>query len=160
MKLSENPILLNVIVDGYHSPVNTLHPEKELKRTAVFFWMIFAFAIIGSILEGIQISIGFSIGQIVLSINVLIVALYGVSAYNIGKGRPWAYYLGFSVFSLMTLLNLLTIAFSGWLLIIAFLFRIGFQVIISINMKHAINAGKHQRFGTLGKRQSEELLDA
>ena len=31
LKLSEKPVMLDVIVDGYHSPVNVSHPVRELK---------------------------------------------------------------------------------------------------------------------------------
>lgn len=36
LKLSEKPVTLDVIVDGYHSPVNVSHPVKELKRTGTY----------------------------------------------------------------------------------------------------------------------------
>jgi hypothetical protein len=158
LKLSEKPIMLNVIIDGYHSPVNVSHPVKELKKTAVFFWMIFTFALIASLMEGIYLSTVLTAEVIVTLINFVILTVYGLAAVFIRKGKPWAYYMGFSMFALMYALSLLN--FLGPIsipLAIVFLFRTGFLVVLIINMKHANSAIKHQRYGLYS---DAELLDS
>lgn len=149
LKLSEKPITLDVIIDGYHSPVNVSHPVKELKKTAVFFWMIFIFAVIATLMEGIYLSAELSIEVIVTLINFVVVTVYCISAVFIRKGKPWAFYMGFSMFALMFAFSLL--GFLGPLSIlgiIVFLFRTGFLVVLILNMKHANAAIKHQRYGS------------
>ncbi|MDH4474754.1 MAG: hypothetical protein QE487_19270 [Fluviicola sp.] len=158
LKLSEKPIMLNVIIDGYHSPVNVSHPAKELKKTAVFFWMILTFAVIASLMEGVYLSTELSAEVIVTLINFVIVTVYFLSAVFIRSGKPWAYYMGFSMFGLMYALSL--ISFLGPVtifLIIVFLFRTGFLVVLILNMKHANSAIKHQRYGSYS---DAELLDS
>lgn len=156
LKLSENPITLDVIVDGYHSPVNVSHPKKELKRSAMFFWIVAVFAIVGSLFEGMQYGIG-SIGQIVISINLFIVAVYITSAIGVGKSQPWAYFLGFGMFSFMTLLALLMLLAGNFFTIIIFVIRSIILYFIITNMKYATAVIRHNKYS---KGQSEEhLLD-
>ncbi|MES2557890.1 MAG: hypothetical protein V4604_17175 [Bacteroidota bacterium] len=158
LKLSEKPIMLNVVIDGYHSPVNISHPVKELKKTAVFFWMIFTFSVIASLMEGVYLSTVLSVEVIVTLINFAIITTYCLSAVFVRKGKPWAYYMGFSLFVLLYAFSLL--GFLGpvpILLMIIFLFRTGFLVVLILNMKHANSAIKHQRYGSF---KDAGLLDA
>jgi hypothetical protein len=50
VQLSRNPYFLNVLVDGYHSPVNTLHPLKTFPYRR--FWLIVPTIIYLGILYG------------------------------------------------------------------------------------------------------------
>lgn len=150
--------MLNVIIDGYHSPVNISHPVKELKKTAVFFWMIFTFAVIASLMEGIHLSNVLSAEVIVTLINLVVITVYCLSAVFVRKGKPWAYYMGFSLFCLLYLFSLLGfLAPLSILFLIIFLFRTGFLVVLILNMKHANSAIKHQRYGSF---KDAGLLDA
>jgi len=155
-KLSEKPIKLDLIIDGYHSPVNGSHPAKELKKTAVFFWMMFTFSLIASLMEGIYISNEFTENSILTVINLFIVGSYCIAAVFVAKSQPWAYYLGFSVFSFVYLVSLLVLLHLTIPRIIVFFFRTGFLVVFIINLKHAIQTQKHAKYGKI---LSDDLLD-
>jgi hypothetical protein len=161
LKLSEKPMILDVIIDGYHSPVNQMHPKKQLARLSAFFWIIMTFAVIGALLEGL--SLGFamdmSVGTIVTAINILIITAYIIAAIFVGKGQAWGYYMGFSVFSLLTVLTIISVLatnMSGAILI-GLLIRFAFLGVLIYNMKTANSALKHARFG---KNMNDQLLDA
>lgn len=160
LKLSEKPILLDVIVDGYHSPVNVSHPIRELKGTATFFWIIAAFSIIAG---GIEIGImsDWNLGfKITVILNMSILVAYIVSAVYISKGKVWAYYLGFTVFAFSTLLELVILyqgLFIGWLLYMFELFRFAALGVLIYNFKIALAVRKHARYG---KSQMPDLLDS
>lgn len=155
-KLSEKPIMMDLIIDGYHSPVNGSHPKKELKKTAVFFWMMFTFSLIASLMDGVYISTDFSQNSILTLINLFIVGSYCIAAVFVAKSQPWAYYYGFSVFVFVYLISLLLLLNLSIFSSIVFLFRTGFLVVFIINMKHAIQTQKHAKYG---KFISEDLLD-
>jgi hypothetical protein len=147
LKLSEKPVTLDVIVDRYHSPVNVSHPFKELKKSAVFFWMITAFAIVGALLDGMSIGIG-GLGQVVVSFNVILIGLYITSSICVSKGMAWAFYMGFCLYCLITFFSLLTLPVSGVFGIVGFLIRILMVVFLSINMKYANQTLRHKKFDT------------
>lgn len=159
LKLSEKPVMLDVIVDGFHSPVNVSHPMKELKKTSTFFWLIAVFSFIAGALEvGICSDIP-PLMLIVLVIDLIVFATYVLSAVFVSKGKSWAFYLGFSMFSLFTLLTLL-ILFSGAVGgIVQYMFmalRFGAAIVLIINLKTAISATKHLKYKAA---ISEDLLD-
>jgi hypothetical protein len=158
LKLSDKPMMLDVIVDGYHSPVNQMHPKKQLAKLSAIFWIIVTFAVIGAILEGVTIGLDMSIGVIITMINILIIAVYVISAVFVSKGQPWAYYVGFGVYALLTALLLLTVlATASGATLFGLLIRFAFLGVLIYNMKTANSALKHARFG---KNTNDELLDA
>jgi hypothetical protein len=159
LKLSENPILLDVIVDGYHSPVNVSHPHKELKKTSTFFWIIATLSLIaGSFEIGVMSDWDFGL-RIAMIVNIPIFASYIVSAIFIYKGKIWAYYFGFSVFAFSTFLGILLLygeIYIGWLWYLFQLFRFAALAVLIYNLKTANSARKHARHGMI---QSDDLLD-
>lgn len=157
LKLSEKPVVLDLIVDGYHSPVNVSHPAKQLKSASTYFWMIAALAIIGSLLEGVNIGFGSGIGLIISSLNFLTVALYIISAVFVSRSQPWAYWLGFCVFCFWTLIALMLVPLGGFLDVIIMLIRLVFLYFLITNIKHAAGTAKHRRFGS---KFDEKLLDS
>lgn len=160
LKLSEKPVMLNVIIDGYHSPVNVSHPVKELKKIATLIWLLAVFSFIAGAFEiGVFNGAGALQGVIIL-INALILITYIVSAVFISRGKPWAYYLGFSVFTFFTLTTLLILLGGlmwGYLLYIFQAFRIAALGVLIFNLKTANAARKHQRYGSFN---DAELLDS
>lgn len=160
LKLSEKPITLDVIVDGYHSPVNVSHPVKELKKTATFFWIIAVFAFIAGAIEVGLFSGWKEIAAVLFLVNLVIFLCYLFAAIFVGKGHIWAYYLGLSVFAFSTLVTLIAL-FSGvvWgtLLYLMLFIRLGTLGVLLYNLKTAISAGKHKRFKEV---HVDELLDS
>nr|WP_294859763.1 hypothetical protein [uncultured Fluviicola sp.] len=161
LKLSEKPVTLDVVVDGYHSPVNVSHPVKELKRTNTYFWIISVLAFIAGSIEVGAFSEWTEMQIVVLGINLVVFASYILSAVFIGQGKPWAFYLGFSVFSFCTLISLLALMGGliwGFLIYIFMVVRIGGEIVLIMNLKTANSAVKHLKY----KESSfdEQLLDS
>lgn len=157
LKLSESPMMLDVIIDGYHSPANVSHPSKELKKTATYFWIITVFAFLMSIGEGMLFGLN-PIGGIVIGIDLLVVAAYVVALIYVRKGKPWAYFMGVSVFTVMFLLSLFSLLIPNLVGIIGFVLRVLFLVLLLTNMKYAVAAQKHLRYGT--QEGNVDLLDS
>lgn len=160
LKLSEKPVMLNVIIDGYHSPVNVSHPVKELKKTGTFFWILAVLSIIAGSFEASVFRDTGDLQLIVWTINGSVVISYMVSAFFVGRGKAWAFYLGFSVFAFFTLFTLLILLGGimwGLLLYMFEVFRfVGLGLMIN-NLKTANAARKHQRYGSFN---DAELLDS
>lgn len=147
LKLSSGkPITLDIIIDDYHCVNNTSHPAKQLKSASAYFWMIGVFAVVVSLLEGIQLSNVLSLNVIVSVLNILTIASYFVAAVCTSKSQPWAFYLGFSVFSFWTLLGLLTILSGSFLFIIGYLVRLVVLYFLITNIKYAVGTAKHNKF--------------
>ncbi len=160
LKLSEKPITLDIIIDRYHSPINVSHPVKELKRLATYFWLIAVMSFVAGALEiGVVIEFPKALA-IVAIINVTVFVTYIISALFTGRGKPWAYLLGYILFAFFTLLTLLIIllgAAEGILLYIFQTIRVGALVVLSINLKTAIDARKHLRYSSI---EMDDLLDS
>lgn len=161
LKLSEKPITLDVVVDGYHSPVNVSHPVKELKRTGTYFWILAVLAFIAGAIEVGTFSLWVDVQLVVLGINLVILGCYILCAVFVGRGKPWAFYLGFSVFSFCTLISLLTLIsgfLSGTLLYIFMVVRIGGEIVLAMNLKTANSAVRHLKYKAPSF--DEQLLDS
>ena len=158
LRFSERPMLLDVIIDGYHSFGNQSHPVKELKKMAAIFWIIAIFAVIASLLEGITISPDRPLATIVTFFNLLVTASYFIAAVLVGKGKPSGYIMGFCVFALMYLLFVVAAGIGGgnFSVITAFIIRSLVLGVLIYNLKTAIAARKHARYAVP---QHEELLD-
>ena len=160
LKLSEKPITLDVIVNGFHSPVNVSHPVKELKKSSSFFWIISAMSFIAGAIEiGMVSQLGFLLG-IVLIINTVIFITYILAAVFVSKGKPWAFFLGTAVFGLFTLLNLWFILggfVQGFLTYTFEVFRLAVFGILLYNLKTAISVRKHNAYL---KSWNSDLLDS
>lgn len=149
LKLSEKPVTLDVIVDGYHSPVNVSHPVKELKTMSMYFYTIIAFALVAGFVE-IGIFQDWPEALLVaVGVNVVVFILYLISVLFVREGKPWAYYLGFCVFSFCTLISLwLLLSGMVWafMLWVFMAIRFGGMVLLIINLKTANAAAKHLRY--------------
>ncbi len=160
LKLSQSPVMLDVIVDGLHSPVNVSHPVKELKKTATYFWIITAFAFIVGAYEIALVRDELTLLPIVLTINFVVFITYVASGILVGKGIPFGFYLGFGMFSFVTLLFLLLLIDGfiwGLFFYIFQAIRIGGLIALATNMKTAIQASKHRRYK---EATSDSLLDS
>ena len=158
LKFSERPMMLDLIIDGYHSPVNGMHPVKELKRTAPVFWIITVFALLVALMEGMYVSMDMAALTIVTSLNVLIVAAYVISAIFVGKGKAWAYIMGFCVFSALFLFFLLTLLLriNMWS-VLSFIIRSAILGVLIYNMRTAVAVIRHSKYAS---RSYNDLLDS
>lgn len=157
LRLSEKPVMLDLIIDGYHSPVNQSHPRKEIKGTSTFFWIISVLSLVVGLVEVGSLTGSPGIIQgIVLAVNLTFVAIYIVAAIFVSKGQVWAYYMGFILFCLLFLLNLPFTNFSLFG-IIFFLMRAAALGVLIYNLKTVISVQKHAKYG---RYTNEELLDS
>jgi hypothetical protein len=159
LKLSAKPITLDVIIDGYHCVNNISHPAKQLKGASTFFWIIAVFALIGAFMEGVQLSDTLTLGMIVTAINLLTVTAYILAAVFTNMSKPWAFYLGFSVFCFWTLLTLLTLPALSFIFIVAFIFRLLILYLLITNIKHAVNTSRHNKFSQPAM-TGDDILDS
>ena len=144
LKLSKEPILLNIVVEGYHCINNVSHPAKELKGASIYFWIIAVFAFVATLIEGFSIGVN-SLKTIITTINLLVVAAYIIAAVFTSKSRPWAFYLGFSTYSFFTLLSVLILLKGNLIMFIGFGIRLVFLYFLITNIKHAVATTKHNR---------------
>lgn len=158
LSLSIKPITLDVIIDGYHCVNNFSHPARQLKGASAFFWMIALFAVVSSVWEGWQLRHILALNLIVSVINILTVAAYILAAIYTNKSKPWAFYMGFSVFSFWTLAGLLTILSVNFFFAIAFIVRLVILYFLITNIKYAVGTTKHNKFLSKGF-SSDDLLD-
>jgi uncharacterized membrane protein len=155
LKLSEDPIALDIIIDGIHCRSNISHPKKQLQKTSFFFWVIAVGALVFGALEVAWTGPN-RIGIIVGIINGSVVVLYIVAAIFVSKGKPWAFYLGFSCFSLFTLLYLFTME-SGFFETIIIVIRILFLYFLISNLRHAFQTVRHNAYEQTT--ESTDLID-
>jgi hypothetical protein len=159
LKLSTKPITLDLIIDGYHCVNNVSHPSKQLKGASTFFTIIAVFAVLSSLLDGIYLGFDLSIASIVTLINFSAIVLYIVASVYTNKSKPWAFYLGFSVFSFWTLIALITVLSGNFVIILAFIIRLVFLYFLITNIKYAMGTVKHNKFHQPAS-EGNDLLDA
>ena len=112
---TRKPIVLEVSVDGTsYLPENSRNDREGFAGLATLFWVIFGFGTIASIIGyslfgGIYNS---SLFIASLSIDLVILASYVVTAIYLNKRQGWAYFLGVSTFIISTLLYFLSYANS------------------------------------------------
>jgi hypothetical protein len=157
LKLSETPIMLNLIIDGFHSPVNTMHPEKVFKKSSMFFWMLVTGVVLLLFIDGA--SINFKNGSVTIEgyLNFIFLGIYIASAILVSKGKVWGFYMGFGAFALTSLFALLTVFFLGFMGFIALVLRAIIMYFIVSNFKNANGALKHRKYRTS---TSVDLLDS
>lgn len=157
LKLSETPIMLNLIIDGFHSPVNTMHPEKMFKKSAMFFWLLVTGVVLLIFIDGA--SINFKNGSVSIDgiINFIYLGIYITSAILVSKGKVWGFYMGFGAFALSSLLALLMAFFLGFMAVLALVLRAIIMYFIVTNFKNANGALKHRQYRS---NTSVDLLDS
>lgn len=159
LKLAEKPVVLDVIVDGYHCVNNVSHPVKQLQSASTYFWIIAVFAVIVSLIEGIYLGDSLTVQTITTIVNGITIAIYFIAAVFTGKSQPWAFYLGFSMFSFWTLLGLITLFSGGILFLIGYIIRLTLLYFLITNIKYAVAVSKHRKFNRGGAVYNDELLD-
>lgn len=156
IKLGGEPLRLNVLVDGLHSPANSMHPKFEVKGIASYFWILFGAGLLLSVLSGIQINFNNPVALITTFLDFLILVGYLLAAILLPKGKPGAFYLGFIPFCFTSLLSLLMALRGGFLPILVLVVRSIFVVILIKSIKPVLSLSRHNRYGTF---TNVELLD-
>lgn len=158
LSFSERPMMVNVVVDGYHSPINNSHPAKELKPLNRFFYLLAFFVLVSF---GINTYLYDSAVLWFLSIlDLFAFSAYIVTAIFLGKGKGWAYFIGMPVFALFTLffiyISLVPLAFYELTTIIKLIIRLAVLGVLLWHWKTATSAIRHARFNSF---TGDDLLD-
>jgi hypothetical protein len=108
LKFSENPIALDLIFNGLHSSVNNSHPIKKIKSIKNYFYMFGSLALFFSVLMSFMYNSKISLIFFAIT-EIPFIVVYFLCAFYSNKGKAWAVYLGFIVFSFFTLTSLISI---------------------------------------------------
>lgn len=158
LKLSERPFNLDIIVNNFHCINNKSHPKKQLKFASTYFWMLLFFALIAAFVEGAQYAEFPVIGTVLNTMNVITILLYVVAAIFTAKSKPWAFYLGFSVFAFWTFIATFTVFLGSFIDVFIYAIRLAFLYFLITNIKHAVGVRRHIQFDKPLKK-NPELLD-
>ena len=114
----DKPMRLHVEIDGerYYVAEESKKMEAEfLGSIATIFWVLFGFGAIGSFILIYQAWVFIGIPRVLLTvaIDVGVVAIYGVTAFLIARRVTWIYFVGTSVFGILTLTSLWTSINAG-----------------------------------------------
>ncbi len=164
-KFAKEKMVLNVLVDGLHSPINKDHPINRVKTFPTFIWIIFAgtcITFIAELLSAIKIPYLLVIlfGPVFCG---LAAAVYCVAAIHLKKGKSWAFWLAFGLFSLRLIL-LVYLYISGVLsanglgIFISLLLRFSFLLSFLLAIPHVLNYMKHEKYRK-HENGNDELLD-
>lgn len=149
VKLSEKPIMLNIIVNDFHSPINSMHPRIVIKSMSAFFYILTALGFIASAFDAMVYS-GLGAVSVIIDLYLLATVLIClISAITISRGVKYAFFLGFSNFCASFLLEsfvLFTGIVQGWILWVFVVFRIIMLIFLLTNIKLAISHLKHHKF--------------
>lgn len=151
LTFSEKPMAIDVVIDGFHSPVNFSHPSKVLKLSARTLWYIFGLAVIGTLINAGTSRLMTPANQIQFLFDVVFTVAYLIAAINTGKSKTWGYFLGMSVFTFSTIIYIAAIVLLGGLSFVTFisiLLRISFVIYLMLYIRKAINARKHEKYAT------------
>jgi hypothetical protein len=160
LKLSEHPLALNLIVAGFHSPVNASYPTYELKVAARIFWVLASLSIIIGLANGIIASLWAGSLSGTNFLNLVAMLIYTISATMTERGKPWAFYLG-AGFHLLLMLILLLMFIFGSNIIVLFLavFQLIVVVFLSSYLKNANEAHRHRKFEGRGSKLVDKIYD-
>lgn len=158
LKFSEEPMMIDVIVDGYHSPVNVSHPSRVLAGISKAFWTIFNLMFFFTLMELAMLGLDNPIGKVELVVNVAFLATYLIAHLKLEKGSYMAFYIGFFAMLISSVLYGFRIVFYGFnfLEIIMLSIRIAIILYLLTYLKVAKNAVKHHQYKTF---EDEDLLD-
>ncbi|MFN5982723.1 MAG: hypothetical protein ACK46Y_12270 [Fluviicola sp.] len=162
VKLSEKPIMMNIIVNDFHSPINSMHPRIVIKSMSTFFYILTALGFVSSAFDAMIYK---ELGIVSIIIDFYLLAtflIYLISAITISRGAKYAFFMGFTNFCVSFLLEsfvLLTGLVEGWLLWVFFVFRIIMLIFLLTNIKLALSHLKHLKFSYNAGDESN-LLDS
>ncbi len=161
LKLSEHPIALDLIVAGFHSPVNASYPTYELKVAARIFWVLASLSIVIGLSYGIlELTFTGAISTTMI-LNLVAIFTYSTSAIFIQIGHAWAYYFGVGFHVLFTLTLLFRIIFFDSNLGILYIvfFQLIVLIILSSYLKNASDAHRHRKFEGGGWKFLDKIYD-
>ncbi len=125
-KFAKEKLVANLIIDGYHSPINKDHPRTKLVNQSTFFWTLMGFTCISFLIELVG-AIKFPHPLVLLLGPVFAgaaVAAYTITAVQLRKLHSSYFWLGFGMFSVRVLF-LVYAKISGFYISDNLMFTIG-----------------------------------
>lgn len=161
-KFAKEKMVVNVIVEGIHSPINKDHPRQKVKSFATYLWILVGFTGLGFIVDliaaiNIPLLIVFILGPVFAAVAL---SIYILSAVKLRKAKTMFFWTGFGMFLLRYMfycsLPLFGLEINGFLLgvVIRSMYLIAFIVAIPMMLKYR----KYEIYATQA-RFSGELLD-
>jgi hypothetical protein len=108
LKLSDKPIAIDIIVNGFHSSVNNSHPSKKIKGISMYFYMFATFSVLYCVITSLSLTNFFQF-VVYLVLEAPFIALYIICGIFAKKSKIWPVYTGFIVFCFFTLVTLLSL---------------------------------------------------
>jgi len=160
LSFSERPMMVNVVVDGYHSPINNSHPAKSLKQLSKFFYLMSVLVFLSLFVTIYNSQKANVVLWTTVILDVIVMAIYTTAAIFLSSGKGWAYFLGTFTFIGFSLLYIFLVFFSptGLSLItgISIVIRIAIITALLFYAKTALSAIKHAKFSAF---RNHDLLD-
>lgn len=142
-----------------YKTVNKLNLGYDYSGLIAVFAVLAFFAAIEEVILGFTFNFNFQIPLFAVTFLLYLIPLtiYTVTSFLLGKRKAWAYFLGASMFALMTLFVILGVSaqatnFFGWIII---LIRVAILVFVLLQFKHILNETKTSR-----PKKEDDLIDA
>jgi len=113
MKFAKEKLVVNVIIDGYHSSINKDHPKNRIANVATLFWTLAGFTCLTFLIQTYAAS-QVRDAQFALTVplfTALSIGVYSFSAYNLRKGKSAFFWLGLSVFVARIIISVLFVLY-------------------------------------------------
>lgn len=157
LSFSGKPISINVIVNGFHSPINDLHPKNTFKSVSGIFWVILSLNLFFLLIKTFVFSENFIAYIPYLLIEILFNVVYIIAAIYTAKNKIWAYNLGFGYFIFIAVLSdFLERNEFNFLDYFGLIFQV---IVISVLFKYIKPAKLLKKHNSLTPKANDDLLD-
>ncbi len=164
VKFSKQKLILNVIVNGFHSPINKDHPIHKIKSYSTYFWIVFGGTCLIFLSDLVVATSSPNLLVILIGPVFTLLALftYFFSAYQLRKAKASFFWIGFSMFTFRTLF-IVALTFAGVLtfdpisIMINFLVKGGFLLAFILAIPTILSYQKHEKY--IFQENDDTILD-
>lgn len=161
-KFAKEKMVVNVIVEGFHSPINKDHPRQKVKSFATYLWILVGFTGITFFGE-LFAAIKFPFWQLILLgpvFTALAIMAYIVSALKLRKAKSSFFWLAFGMylFRFLVYISINSFLFSINGFGIGILLRSIYLIVFLIAIPLMVRYRKYEKFKS-GTFSNIELLD-
>jgi hypothetical protein len=153
--LSEKPMVVNVIVDGYHSPINSLHPTKSMSSLSSWFFLpliLFVVSLIGIFFFNEDYS---STTFIIMALFATLPIIIFITSYILLRNRKiLGFWLGYGYMLLLVLANVLSIIYMTQTISFGTSLIFLYFILMNIGFFKALKISKHLKL-----QKQQNLLD-
>lgn len=158
--LNENPTGVDVIINGFHSPINKNHPEKKIKSINLYFYIFASMLVTFLVYMNFSYPMDLASFLIVNIFEFIFLALYIISAIFSAKARAWAVYMGFCTYCAGTFLSLIAVLiglnyFNVLISVMILGIRAALLFLLIPYLKTAVSLSKHNSL----KQKNHNIID-